>query len=69
VAGVLRRAPVRKLAGYTVDVDLDIDHPEEDRHSAKDLLEEARTRLSRLPVRDPRTADEILGYDDQGLPR
>jgi antitoxin VapB len=36
--------------------------------SAKDVLEEARTRLSRLPVRDPRTADEILGYDERGLP-
>ena len=26
-------------------------------------------RLSRLPVKDARTADEILGYDDLGLPR
>jgi len=25
-------------------------------------------RLARLPVRDPRTPDEILGYDDHGLP-
>jgi antitoxin VapB len=37
--------------------------------SAKHVIEEARARLSRLPVLDPRTADEILGYDDQGLPR
>jgi antitoxin VapB len=25
-------------------------------------------RLARLPVRDPRPADEILGYDQHGLP-
>jgi len=37
--------------------------------SAKHVLEEARIRLSRLPVLDPRTPDEILGYDEQGLPR
>jgi antitoxin VapB len=26
-------------------------------------------RLARLPVLDARPADEILGYDDHGLPR
>jgi antitoxin VapB len=26
-------------------------------------------RLARLPVRDPRTPDELLGYDRHGLPR
>lgn len=26
-------------------------------------------RLARLPVLDDRAADEILGYDDHGLPR
>jgi len=26
-------------------------------------------RLSRLPDRDKRSADEILGYDEHGLPR
>lgn len=25
-------------------------------------------RLARLPVQDSRSADEILGYDDHGLP-
>ena len=25
-------------------------------------------RLARLPVLDPRSPDEILGYDDHGLP-
>lgn len=26
-------------------------------------------RLARLPLLDPRPADEIIGYDDHGLPR
>lgn len=26
-------------------------------------------RLARLPVLDRRSADEIVGYDDQGVPR
>lgn len=26
-------------------------------------------RLARLPVLDKRSPDEIIGYDDQGLPR
>ncbi len=26
-------------------------------------------RLARLPVRDERSPEEILGYDDHGLPR
>jgi antitoxin VapB len=26
-------------------------------------------RLARLPVLDPRPVEEILGYDDHGLPR
>ena len=25
-------------------------------------------RTAKLPVRDPRSADEILGYDERGLP-
>lgn len=36
------------------------------------LLEELaaiRRRLSALPSTDQRTADEILGYDENGLPR
>jgi len=37
--------------------------------AAKDLFEQARERLSRLPIRDTRAADEILGYDEHGLPR
>ena len=36
--------------------------------TAREILRETRMRLSRLPVRDARTADEILGYDEKGLP-
>lgn len=34
-----------------------------------DDLDEIALHCAQLPVRDARTADEILGYDDQGLPR
>jgi len=37
--------------------------------TARDVLREARLRLSRRPVLDNRPADEILGYDETGLPR
>lgn len=30
---------------------------------------EISDRIARLPVLDPRTPDEIVGYDDLGLPR
>jgi antitoxin VapB len=36
--------------------------------TASDILREVRMRLSRLPVLDGRSADEILGYDESGLP-
>jgi antitoxin VapB len=32
-------------------------------------LEEIVKRLQRLPVLDARTPDEIIGYDEHGLPR
>jgi antitoxin VapB len=32
------------------------------------VLNEAQQRLSRIPVQDHRGADEILGYDNEGLP-
>lgn len=34
-----------------------------------DELDEIALHCSRLEVVDPRPAEEILGYDDQGLPR
>jgi hypothetical protein len=32
-------------------------------------LEEILRRVDQLPVLDSRTLDEILGYDEHGLPR
>lgn len=34
-----------------------------------DELDAIGRRCARLPVRDSRSADEILGYDERGLPR
>ena len=34
-----------------------------------DELDEIARLCARLPVRDGRTAEEILGYDENGLPR
>lgn len=36
--------------------------------SLADELEEIAERFASLPVRDDRQADEILGYDEDGLP-
>ena len=36
--------------------------------SRADELNEIALHCSRLPVLDPRSADEILGYDENGLP-
>ena len=33
-----------------------------------DELDQIAQRCARLPVQDRRTADEILGYDENGLP-
>ncbi len=46
--------------------------PEERERSGyplSDELDEIALHCSRLPVLDPRTPDEILGYDERGLPR
>lgn len=45
---------------------------EETRHKAPSLrreLAKIRARCAALPVLDSRTADEIVGYDQHGLPR
>ncbi|HLV96328.1 MAG TPA: type II toxin-antitoxin system VapB family antitoxin [Candidatus Acidoferrales bacterium] len=34
-----------------------------------DELEEIAKRYESLPVLDPRSPDEIIGYDENGLPR
>jgi antitoxin VapB len=42
-----------------------------ERHGRRlaDELDEIALHCASLPVRDRRSADEILGYDDSGLPR
>ncbi|RPI23574.1 MAG: PSK operon transcription factor [Acidobacteria bacterium] len=42
---------------------------ERSKRSLADELDEIAKQCARLPVRDSRPADEILGYDEQGLPR
>lgn len=34
-----------------------------------DELDEIALQCARLPIRDARPADEILGYDENGVPR
>jgi antitoxin VapB len=34
-----------------------------------DVLDEIALECARLPVLDPRSPDEIIGYDEDGLPR
>ena len=42
---------------------------ERHRRSLADELDEIALHCARLPVHDPRPAEEILGYDENGLPR
>lgn len=42
---------------------------ERTRRSLADELDEIARHCAGLPVRDPRTPEEILGYDERGLPR
>ena len=37
--------------------------------SLADELDEIALRCAALPVKDTRTADEIIGYDEHGVPR
>ena len=43
--------------------------PERSRRRFADELDEIARHCASLPVLDPRAADEILGYDEHGLPR
>ncbi len=40
-----------------------------ERPYVRELFRHAQERISRLPVLDNRSDDEILGYDENGLPR
>lgn len=42
---------------------------ERSRRSLADELDEIARHCASLPVRDARPPDEILGYDEKGLPR
>lgn len=42
---------------------------ERTQRSLADELEEIADSCARLPVLDTRSADDILGYDENGLPR
>lgn len=42
---------------------------ERTRKRLADELDEIALQCAAIPVRDARPADEILGYDDRGLPR
>jgi antitoxin VapB len=42
---------------------------ERTRRRLADELDEIARHCAQLPVRDSRTPDEILGYDESGLPR
>lgn len=42
---------------------------EQTQRSLADELDEIARHCSRLPVRDSRPAEEILGYDEEGIPR
>lgn len=42
---------------------------ERSRRRLADELDDIARHCARLPVRDPRPADQILGYDEHGLPR
>jgi len=42
---------------------------ERSRRRLADDLDDIGLHCSRLPVRDARTADEMLGYDEHGVPR
>jgi antitoxin VapB len=42
---------------------------ERTRGQIRSALEEAAAKLRDMPVLDPRTAEEIIGYDEHGVPR
>lgn len=47
-----------------------LDRSRQDREKAvHEALLDFRAEIAKLPIADPRTADQILGYDEFGLPR
>lgn len=52
----------------TPDPQEDEPRQQDEKSSLQDSLRDLRTRWAALPVFDNRSPDEILGYDDNGLP-
>lgn len=42
--------------------------PGADPRSTAEIVEELLEKVRKLPILDSRTDDEIIGYDDDGLP-
>jgi antitoxin VapB len=70
LAGETKTAAVVQALRERLDR-LEREHAARDRARPRlaDRLDEIACHSARLPVRDPRPADEIIGYDDTGLPR
>jgi hypothetical protein len=45
------------------------DHQKQDLEQTKSEIGEILRRVDSLPVLNSRTADEIIGYDEYGLPK
>lgn len=48
----------------SLEARLELEHRRRREHGLDDIVE----RFSQLPLIDPRDADEIIGYGEQGLP-
>lgn len=46
-----------------------LDRQRDQRHGLADRLMEIGAECAKLPVIDPRSPDEIIGYDELGVPR
>ena len=44
-------------------------HRQRRRHGVRDGIEEILRRVDALPVLDDRSPNEIIGYDEHGIPR
>lgn len=72
---------VRKLAqqaglSYTAAIRLAVQNeldkrrrPARNPGRIREAIRELQEEIRKLPVLDPRTPDEIIGYDEHGLPR
>jgi len=65
-AVVARRALVRALGEHAPASPRTLSPEERARRRA--ILLEHQEEMARLPELDPRSADEIIGYDEHGLP-